>query len=76
MRYPKKRKADRVYDDTEGEANLPVRSTKEIAETHKNTKKGKVHPRIPNVISEIGENENGKEMFEKVLKGMAYPDNQ
>jgi|GEM_PF-1785460 hypothetical protein len=76
MRTPKKRKAARVYDDTEGEAGLPVRSTKEIAETHQTIKKGKVHPRIPNVMREIGENENGKELFDKVLKGMASPDSQ
>jgi hypothetical protein len=76
MRTPKKRKAARVYDDPEGEADLPVRPTKEIAETHKTKTKGKVHPRIPNVMREIGENESGKELFDKVLKGMISPDSQ
>ncbi len=72
MRGNKKRKADRVYDDTEGEASLPVRKMAEIASTHAKSINGKESE----IIREVGISETGKEDFDFVLKLMASPDNQ
>jgi len=68
----KKRKAERVYeDDPEGEALLPARKTKEIAETHLKSKRNELEQ---GKMDRLGENEQGKEMFDFVLKGMVSPD--
>ena len=72
MRGNKKRKADRVYDDKEGEANLPVRKTAEIASTHA---KG-INGQEPEIIREVGISEKGKEDFDFLLKQMSSPDSQ
>ncbi len=70
----KKRKAERVYEnDPEGEALLPVRKTKEIAETHQQAERDEIQQAK---LDRLGENEEGKEMFDFVLKKMASPDNQ
>lgn len=50
------------------EASMPVRKTKEIAETHAKNKIVRPHGR-PNP-----ENEEGKELFDQVLKGMSKPE--
>ena len=71
----KVRKAARVFeDDTEGEAQLPIRKTKEIAEEHKATNTRKHNDKFPPVIDQIGSKADGKELFDFVLKGMASPD--
>ncbi len=68
----KKRKATRVFeDDTENEAGLPVRKTKEIAEAHKATNTKKENKKFPPVIGQIGTKADGKELFDFVFKGMA-----
>ena len=68
----RKRKADRVYFDKTGESNLPVRKTKEIAETHQ--KQLIDVPQQREAMKTLESNEIGKEMFDFVLKKMASPD--
>jgi hypothetical protein len=75
MTKKKKRKADRVYEnDPEGEALLPVRKTKEIAETHSKTKTTKENKKFPPAMEQLGTKEDGKELFDFVLKGLSSPD--
>jgi len=70
----KRRKAIRITNDPDGEANLPIRKTKEIAETHKESNTKKENDRFPPVIDQIGTKEDGKELFDFVLKGLASPE--
>ena len=71
----KKRKAARVLDDDpENEAGMPVRKTKEIAEAHKATNTKQANKYRPPIIDQIGTKEDGKELFDFVLKGLASPD--
>ena len=54
----------------EHEVELPVRSTKDISDNHK-AKKIKWKGGKPEPL-----NEEGKELFDFVLKGLSTPDNQ
>lgn len=76
MRGGKKRKADRVYDDSEGEANLPVRKTKEIASTHLDSERKQYNTKVVKLVEDLESKEDGKETFDFVLGLMASPDNQ
>jgi hypothetical protein len=76
MRYPKKRKAKQIDNDKEGETALPARKTKEIAESHKTGDKSHVSKNRPDVLNQGGTREDGKELFDFVLKGLASPDTE
>jgi len=73
----KKRKAERIYDDDpEGEALLPVVKTKELAANLGARNPRKQNDKFPPAVSQVGSKEDGKELFDFVLKKMASPDKQ
>jgi hypothetical protein len=79
MRGNKKRKADRITNDKDGEGLLPVRSTKEIASTHLDALSKETKPeskRVHDQLKQDDGNEDGKELFDIIVKGMSTPDNQ
>lgn len=67
----KKRKAKKNYTDRTGESDLPQRTTNDIAEAH-----SKVDIDVPQqkqAMKTLGTNEQGKELFDFVLKEMTKP---
>ncbi len=68
----KKRAAKKTYLDYGDDANLPQRKTKEIADTHSKQEIDVPQQRV--AMEGLGENEQGKELFDFVLKGMIKPD--
>jgi hypothetical protein len=71
MAKKKKRIATKVHRDKTGESELPQRSTKDIVEKH-----SKVDIDVPQqreAMKSLGKNEQGKELFDFVLKGMTKP---
>ena len=68
----KKRTAKKVYRDKSGESDLPQRSTKDIAEKHALQEIDV--PQQREAMKTLGKNEQGKELFDFVLKGMVNPD--
>lgn len=70
----RKRKAERIYkEDKEGETTLPVRKTKDIALDHSKTM-GDDKPKGARSLGDIGGREDGRELFDFVLKKMSKPD--
>lgn len=69
----KKRKSARVSDDKDGEQSLPYRKTKDLAEKQRNIQED--GPSHPHYIGGMEENEEGKELFDDLLKRMSSPDN-
>jgi hypothetical protein len=70
----KKRKSTRIGRDKDGEASLPVKKTKDLAERQKKVQED--GPSNPHYIGGLGENDEGKELFDDLLKKMSSPDNQ
>lgn len=68
----KKRIAKKVTKDKTGESELPQRSTKDIAEKHSKVEIDVPQQRV--AMEGLGSNEQGKELFDFVLKGMVKPD--
>jgi len=68
----KNRGAKKVNRDKTGESQLPQRSTKDIAEKH--AQKEIDVPQQREAMKTLGTNEQGKELFDFVLKGLVKPD--
>ncbi len=67
-----KRTAKKVSRDKTGENELPQRTTKDIVDKH--AKKEIDVPQQRVAMEGLGSNEQGKELFDFVLKGMIKPD--
>lgn len=67
----KKRIAKKVKTDKTGESELPQRTTKDIAEKHAKEEIDVPQQRV--AMEGLGNNEQGKELFDFVLKGMIKP---
>lgn len=70
----KKRAARKIYQSEDPDDNMPQRKMEDIASVHASQRTGK--PLERKAMESLGENEDGKELFNFVLKGMAKPDNQ
>jgi hypothetical protein len=70
MKRTKKRRARRTYHKYNELANLPVRRTKEIATTHLEGERTRYIAQQQRVVKNLEENEDGKELFDFVLKSM------
>lgn len=68
----KKRVAKKVKRYKTGESQLPQRSTKDIVEKHAEKEMDVPQQRV--AMEGLGKNEQGKELFDFVLKGMVKPD--
>ena len=76
LKPKKKRKAVRqATNDPEGEMDMPVMKTSELAAQHAERAKTMRFPHR-SALTELGKNDEGKELFDDILKSMASPDNR